>query len=211
MWELDHKEGCEPKNWCFWTVVLGKALESPLDCKDLKPVKSKGNKPWLFIGRTDTKDEAPILWPPDGKNWLIGKDPHAGKDSRQEKGMTGWDGWMPSPTQWREFEQVPEDGEGQGSLMCCRSQGCKESDKTEWLNSNKKIIETQHLLGEKDKNMNIGSEILYLAFLFFSSPNCLVSQERQLRWVDWFFGPSVPLPQGFTTLRLNSAKHMSGE
>ena len=212
MWELDHKEGWESKNWCFWTVVLGKTLESPLDCKELKPVNSKGNKPWIFIGRTDAEAEAPILWPPDGKNWLIGKDLHARKDSRQEKkGMTedemsGWHHWLNG----HEYEQVPEDGEGQGSLMCCSPWGCKESDITEWLNNNK-IIETHHLLGKKDKNMNIGSEILCLAFLFFSSPDCLVSQERQLRWVDWLFGPSVPLPQGLTTSRLNSAKDMWGE
>ena len=212
MWELDHKEGWERKNWCFWTVVLGKTLESSLDCKELKPVNSKGNKPWIFIGRTDAEAEAPILWPPDGKTWLIGKDLHARKESRQEeKGMTedemsGWHHWLNG----HEFEQVPEDGEGQGSLMCCSPWGCKESDITEQLNTNK-IIETHHLLGKKDKNMNIGSEILCLAFLFFSSRDCLVSQQQQLRWVDWLLGSSVPLPQGLTTSRLNSAKDMWGE
>ena len=86
-WELNHKEGWTPKNWCFWTVVLEKTLESPLDCKAIKPVNPKGNQPWIFIGRTDT--EAPILSPLDAKNWLIGKDPDAAKDWRQEKkGMT---------------------------------------------------------------------------------------------------------------------------
>ena len=96
MWELDHKEGWVPKNRCFRTVVLEKTLQSPLDCKEIKPVNPKGNQPWMFIGRTDAEAEAPILWPPDAKNWLIGKDPDAGKDWGQErKGatedeMVGW-------------------------------------------------------------------------------------------------------------------------
>ena len=100
MWELDHKEGWVPKNWCFWTVVLEKTLESPLDCKEIKPVNPKGNQPWVFIGRTDGEAEAPILWPPDAKNWLIWKDPDAGKDWRQEeKGMREdemvvWHHWL---------------------------------------------------------------------------------------------------------------------
>ena len=96
MLELDHKESWVPKGWCFWTVVLEKTLESPLDSKETKPVNPKGNQSWTFIGKTDTEVEAPILWPPDVKNWLTGKDPDAGKDWRQEeKGMTademvGW-------------------------------------------------------------------------------------------------------------------------
>ena len=99
MWELDHKEGWAPKNWCFWNVVLEKTLESPLDCKEIKPLNPKGNQSWIFIGRTDA--EAPILWSPDVKNWLTGKDRDAGKDIRQEdKGMTGWDGCMASLTLW---------------------------------------------------------------------------------------------------------------
>ena len=89
MWELDNKKGWAPKNWCFLTVVLEKTLESPLDCKEIQPVNPKGNQSWIFIGRTDAKAEAPILWPPDVMNWLIGKDPDAGKDWRQEeKGTT---------------------------------------------------------------------------------------------------------------------------
>ena len=89
MWELDHKVDWVPKNWCIWTVVLEKTLESPLDNKEIQPVNPKGNKSWIFIGKTDAKAEAPILWPPDLKNWLIGKDPDAGKDWRQnEKGTT---------------------------------------------------------------------------------------------------------------------------
>jgi len=85
MWELDHKESWVPKNWCFWTVVLEKTLESPLDCKEIQPVHPKGNQSRIFIGRTNAEAETPILWPPDAKNWLIGKDPHAGKDWRQEE------------------------------------------------------------------------------------------------------------------------------
>ena len=98
MWELDHKESWAPKN--FWTVVLEKTLESPLDCKEIQPVHPKGNQPWIFIGRTDAEAETPKLWPPDVKNWLFGKDPDAGKDWRQEeKGatgdeMVGWHHWL---------------------------------------------------------------------------------------------------------------------
>ena len=88
MWELDHKESWVPKNWCFWTVVLEKTLEHPLDSKEIKPVNPKGNQSWILIRRTDAEAEAPILWPPDVMNWLIGKDPDAGKERRQEKGMT---------------------------------------------------------------------------------------------------------------------------
>ena len=134
MWELDYKESWVLKNWCFWTVVLEKSLESPLDCKEIKPVNTKGNQSWILIGRTDA--EASILWPPDVKKWLLGKDPDAGKDWRQEeKGMTedemvGWHHWLDG----HEFEQARGDGDGQGSLSCCSPWGHKESDTTEWLN-----------------------------------------------------------------------------
>ena len=96
MWELDYEESWAPKNWCFWTVVLEKTLESLLDCKKIQPVHPRGNQSWIFIGRTDAEAETPVLWPPDANNWLIGKDPDAGKDWRQEdKGttedeMVGW-------------------------------------------------------------------------------------------------------------------------
>ena len=128
MWELDHEEDWALKNWCFWTVVLEKTLESPLDCKEIKPVNSKGNQPWMFIGRADTEAEALILWPPDAKSRLIGKDPDAGKDwGQEEKGTTEDEvaGW----------HQTLEDGEGQGSLVCCSLWGCKESVTTERLNN----------------------------------------------------------------------------
>ena len=135
MWELDHKESSEPKNWCFWTVVLENTLESPLDYKEIKPVHPKGNQSWIFIGRTDAAPEAPILWLPDAKNWLIWKDPDAGKDWRREKGMTedemaGWHHQLYG----HEFEQAPGFGDGQGSLACYSPWDRKESDTTEWLN-----------------------------------------------------------------------------
>ena len=120
MWEMDHKEDWELRNWCFWTVVLEKTLESPLDCKEIKPAHPKGNRSWVFIGRTDAEAEAPILWPPDAKSQLTGKDPDAGKDRRQEEmGMTedemvGWYHWLNG----HEFEQTLGDGEGQGNLAC---------------------------------------------------------------------------------------------
>ena len=124
------------KNWCFWTVVLEKTLESPLDCKEIQPVHSKGDQFWVFIGRNDAKAETPVLWPSHAKSWLIGKDPDAGRDcGQEEKGMTEdkmagchhrLDG--------HEFEWTPGVGDGQGGLVCCDSWGRKESDTTEWLN-----------------------------------------------------------------------------
>ena len=125
MWELDHKESWVPKNWCFWTVVLEKTLESPLDSKEIQLVHPKGNQFWIFIGRTDAESEVPILWPPAAKKWLIGKDPDAGKDWRQEeKGMTEDEmvGWY-HQLNGHEFEQAPGVGDGQGSLVCCSPWG----------------------------------------------------------------------------------------
>ena len=121
MWELDHKEGWAPKKWCFWTVVLEKTLESCLDSKEVQPVYPKGDQSWIFIGRTDAKAEAPILWPPDSKCRHTGKDPDAGKDWRQEeKEMTEDEvvGWY-HRVNGRKFEQTSGDGEGQGSLVWC--------------------------------------------------------------------------------------------
>ena len=102
IWELDYKESWAPKNWCFWTVVLEKTLESPLDCKEIQPVHPNGNQYWVFIGRTDVEAETPILWPPDVKNWLVWKRPRCWERLKAgEKGDDrGWDGWMASPTQW---------------------------------------------------------------------------------------------------------------
>ena len=135
MWELDHKEGWAPKNWCFWTVVLENTLESPLDCKEIKP-NPEGNQSWIFIGRTDA--EAPILWPPDVKTWFIGKDPDAGKDWRQEKKGTTEDemvGWH-HQLNGHEFEQALGDDDGQGSLVCCSPWDRKESGMSGWLDNN---------------------------------------------------------------------------
>ena len=99
MWELDHREVWVPEDWCFQTVVLEEILESPLDCKEIKPFNYKGNQSWISIGKIDA--EAPILWPPDVKSWLIGKDPDAGKDwGQEENGVTAWDCWLASLTQW---------------------------------------------------------------------------------------------------------------
>ena len=132
----NHKEGCMPKNWCFQSVVPEKTLESPLDCKEIKPVNPKGNQPWIFIGRTDAEAAAPILWPLDAKSQLIGKDPDVGKDWRQEEKeneMVGWHHWLNG----HEFDQAPGDGEGQRGLACCSPWGCKELDIIEWMNNNK--------------------------------------------------------------------------
>ena len=128
MWELDHKETWAPKNWCFWTVVLEKTLESPLDCKEIKPVNPKGSQSWMFIGRTDA--EASILWPPDVKNWLTRKDPDAGKDQRQdEKGITEYEMVRRHhQLNGHEYEQAPGDDDGQRSLACCSPWGHKEPD-----------------------------------------------------------------------------------
>ena len=122
MCELDYKEGWVLKNWCFRTLVLEKTYESPLDSKEVKLVNPKGNQPWIFIGRTDA--EMPILWPPDVKSRLTGKDPDAGKDWRHEKGMiesemVGWCHWLNG----HEFEQTPGDSEGQGIVACCSPLG----------------------------------------------------------------------------------------
>ena len=133
MWELDYKESWMLKNWCFWTVVLEKTLESPLDCKEIQPVHPKGDQSWIIIGRADAEGDAPILWPPDGKNWFIWQDPDAGKDWRQEKDDWGWDGWMVSLTCWTWVEQASGVGDGRGILACCSPWGHKESDMTKRL------------------------------------------------------------------------------
>ena len=138
MWELDHKEGWVPKNWCFQTTVLKKTLESLLNSKEIQLVNPKGNQPWIFIGRTDAETEAPILWPPDAKSRLTRRDPVARRDWRQEEKqvkedeMIGWHHWLNG----HEFEQTLGDSEGQESLLCCHPWGCKELGMTEQLNNN---------------------------------------------------------------------------
>ena len=128
MWELDCEESWVLKNWCFWTVVLEKTLESPLDSKEIKPVHPKGNQSWIFIGRADVEAETPVLWPPDVKNWLSGKDLDAGKSWRQKKKgttedeMAGWHHRLVG----HEYKWIPGVGDGQGGQACCDSWGCKE-------------------------------------------------------------------------------------
>ena len=136
MWEVDHKEGWVPKNWRFQTVVPKRMLESPLDFK-IRPVYPKGNQSWMFIGSTDAEAEAPVLWPPDAKNWLIGKDPDAGKDWRQEKGSTEdeivvWHHQLNG----HEFKQALGVGDGQGRLVCCSPWGCKSQT---WLSNSTEL------------------------------------------------------------------------
>ena len=136
MWELDCEENWVPKNSCFWTVVLEKTLESPLDCKEIQRVHSEGGQPWDFFERNYAKAVTPVLWPPHAKSWLIGKDVDAGRDwGQEEKGttedeMTGWHHWLDG----RESGWTPGVGDGQGGLACCDSWGRKESDTTERLN-----------------------------------------------------------------------------
>ena len=145
MWELDHKEGWALKNWCLPTGVLEKTLESPLDCKEIQPVHPKGNQSWIFMRRTDVKSVTPILWPPDVKNWLIWKDPDAGKDWRQEETGTTEDELVVWHHRFngREFERTLGGSEGQGSLVCCSLWDHKELDTTERLQNSNNKKETQ--------------------------------------------------------------------
>ena len=134
--ELDCEESWVLKKWCFWTVVLEKTLESPLDCKEIQPVHHKGDQSWVFIGRTDVESEILIFWPPDVKSWLIWKESDAGNDWGQEEKrtteyeMVGWHHQLSG----HGFGWTPGVGDGQGGLVCCGSWGRKESDTTEWLN-----------------------------------------------------------------------------
>ena len=161
-WQLNYQESWEPKNWCFWSVVLEKTLESPLDCKEIQPVHPKGDQSWVFIGKTEVEVATPILWPPDGKSWLIWKNPDVGKDWRQEeKGttedeMVGWHHWLNGDDfgRWLNWWWTGKSGmlqsmghkeldttewlnwsEGQGGLASCSPRGFKELDRTKWLNN----------------------------------------------------------------------------
>ena len=136
MWEFDCEESWVLKNWCFWSVVLEKTLESPLDCKEIQPVHPKGDQSWVFYGRTDAKAETPILWPPHVMSWLIGKDSDARQHwGQEEKGTTEDEmaGWHHRLNAF-EFGWTPGVGDGQGGLVCCGPWGCKELDTTERLN-----------------------------------------------------------------------------
>ena len=151
MWELDCEESWALKNWCFWTVVLEKTLASSLNCKAIQSVYPKGDQSWVFIGRTDTEAETPVLWPPHAKSWLIGKDHDARRDwGQEEKGttedeMAGWYHRLDA----HEFWWTPGVGDGQGGLACCDSWGCKDWDTTQWLNWTDWFILTRWLFSFK--------------------------------------------------------------
>ena len=146
MWELDCEESWALKNWCFWSVVLEKTLENPLDCMEIQPVYPKRDQSWVFIGRTDVEAETPVLWPLDAKSWLIWKDPEAGKNwGQEEKGttedeMVGWHHWLDG----HGFGWTPGVGDGHGGLACCGSWGCKEVDTTERLRWTEELSSVLH-------------------------------------------------------------------
>ena len=139
MWELDCEESLVPKNWCFWTVVLEKTLESPLDCKEIQSVHSKGDQSWVFIGKTDVEAETSILWPPDANSWLIWKGPDAGKDwGEKENGTTEVEviGWY-HRLNGHEFGYIPGVGDRQGGLACCGPWGAKSRTRlNDWTELN---------------------------------------------------------------------------
>ena len=163
------KESWVLKNWCFWNVVLEKTLENPLDCKEIQPVHPKGDQSWVFIGRTEDEAETPVLWPPDAKNWLIWRDPDAGKDWRQEEKGTTEDemvGWH-HRLNGHEFGWTLGVGDGQGGLACCDSWGCKGSDTIEWLNWNWNREGVSPLLFLKYSfHFLLGVSLIALYFLF---------------------------------------------
>ena len=187
MWELDDKESWALKNWCFWTVLLEKTLERPLDCTEIQPVHPKGNQSWILTGRTDAEAEAEtaVLWPPDVKNWLIAKEPDVEKDWRQEeKGttedeMVGWHHWLNG----HEFEQVLGDGEGQRSLACYSLWGCNESDTTDWLNSKNKLFSLCLSILSPDNNGSCGKQ--------YSNDGDVQHIWKQLLSSDTFLGEAI--------------------
>ena len=161
MWVLDHKGGWAPKSWCFWTVVLEKTFENPLDCKEIKPVHPKGDQPWIFIGRTNTEAEVPIFQLTHWKRgWCWERLKVGGEGDKKDK-MAGWHHEVNGP----EFEQTPGVGEGQESLACCSPWGHKESDTTQWLNNNKELFSTSKT--DPSECSTQGLVNWFLVFLFF--------------------------------------------
>ena len=166
MWELDNKKGWVPSNWCLQILVLAKTHKNPLDGKEIKSVNTKGNKPWIFIGSTDAEAESPILWPPEVKNWLIGKDPDAGKDWRQEEKRATEDeivGWH-HQLKGLESGKTPGDSKVNGSLVCCTLWGCKESNTTEWLNNQR--TEAVRFLSLKWEESALNAAVKFWFYLF---------------------------------------------
>ena len=164
MWDLDYKESWEPKNWCFWTVVLEKTPESLLDCKEIKPVNPKGNQSWIFIERTSAEAETLILWPPDVKDWLTGKDSEAGKDWG-EGDDRGWDGWMASPTRWT-WAWV-----GSGSWWWTGKPGLLQSMGSQrvrhnWATERQHIVDSQYCISFRCTAKRF-SYTSYVSFYFF--------------------------------------------
>ena len=186
MWELDCEESWALKNWCFWSVVLLKTLESPLDCKEMQPVYPKGHQSWVFIGRTDAEDETPILWPPDAKSWLIGKDPDAGRNwGQEEKGLTedemaGWHHWLNGC----EFEWTPGVGDGQRGLACCDSWGHKELDTTEQLNWTELNWRNSTLFSIVAAPMYTWSFFLIDLYMVFLRIDCPMPSRRSSPWAE---------------------------
>ena len=183
---LDCEESWAPKNWCFWTVVLEKTFESPLDCKETQPVHSEGDQPWDFFGRNDAEAETPVLWAPHAKSWLIGKDPDAGRDWGQEgKGtpedeMAGWHHWLDG----HESECTSGVDDGQGGLAHCNSWGCKESDTTERLN----WTELNHYCGNHFMmyaNQIIMMNTLNLHSVMYQLYNKITGRKNHWFWIGW--------------------------
>ena len=180
MWVLDCEESWALKNWCFWTVVLEKTLESPLDCKEIQPVHSKGDQSWVYFGRSDAKTETPVLWPPHAKSWLTGKDSDVGRDWEQERKvmtkdeMAGWHHWLNG----HESEWTPGVGDGQGGLACCNSWGRKESDTTEtelkWTELNHWVLQAEN---ENDQRTS-----LWHSFFLFKYVRYLTSSNIKTIW-----------------------------
>ena len=187
LWELDHKEGRTPKNWCLRTVVLEKTRQSPLDSKEIKPVNLKGDQPWIFTGRTDAKAETPIFWPPDVNRWLIWKDPDAGKDWGQKKRVS--EDEMAEQHHWcNELGQTPGDGEGQAGLASCSLWGHKESDLTGQLNDNddKCLVHARLCPGHQDKQWtNQKLKFLFLRHSWYSINICRIN-ELQSQMINYW-------------------------
>ena len=195
MWELDCEEGWAPKNWCFWTVVLEKTLESPLDCKEIQPVHSEADQPWVFFGRNDAKAETPVLWPPHVKSWLIGKDSDAGRDwGQEEKGMTedemaGWHHLLDGP----ESEWTPGVGDGQVGLACC------DSWLRDWTELNWSISKYVSSLSFVLKYLNTST---YVTLKYWGNFVCMLTWLEELIKIKfcmfvvcvvWFSGFVLPL------------------